>query len=527
MNLPIEVVIGVFVDFAAYFSFKTKLGRIRFTVVALMVVAAIVFANRGDEVVEEVTDVRPLVTVGTIASFDQSGGISFIGSVESVSESRIQTEAGGRVVRVNTELGARVQAGSVIAQLENAGAYAAVLQAEGVYDAAVANASAGDISLTQAQSGLVSAQNAVVTAERSAYSTVSNAFYGTLNPILEDDFFDSGTITLNAAGMATARNEGEAFLDLLPAWNTRSVELTPNDNLASALSAAKADTERTIRLVDTVINVLNAVTSNRTVQGKTLNENITNLTAARTSLNATLASLDAATVGLQNAQDTIAKAQLGGTNSDVSAANAQVKQALGSLRAAQANLAKSIIRTPISGTVNELSIKAGDFVGVGNPVALIANNDALLITTFVGEQDLSRLTVGQSVMINNSIPGTVSAIAPAIDSVTRKTEIKISTDATDIMNGDTVTISLPNAEPTDVTPVVVAAPLVPIEAVRFSGGKSSMLAVENGVLVALPITIGPIVGSTVTVTEGIDSTTEFVLDARGLTTGTVVDVATR
>src|SRR5690606_25450209 len=102
--------------------------------------------------------------------------------------------------------------------------------------------------------------------------------------------------------------------------------------------------------------------------------------SARNSLASLRQTLISARTSIETAKERLIQAQIAATNGTVSAADAQVKQALGTLRAAQAQYAKTIIRTPIAGTVNRIDVKAGDFVTAFTPIATIANNNALTIT---------------------------------------------------------------------------------------------------------------------------------------------------
>jgi multidrug efflux pump subunit AcrA (membrane-fusion protein) len=67
---------------------------------------------------------------------------------------------------------------------------------------------------------------------------------------------------------------------------------------------------------------------------------------------------------------------------------------------------------------------------------------------------------------------------------------------------------------------------IPITAIKFTDTTGSVFVVENEKLVARPVVLGTVSGSMVTVLEGIDATTPFVVDARGKTAGESVLVIT-
>ena len=221
------------------------------------------------------------------------------------------------------------------------------------------------------------------------------------------------------------------------------------------------------------------------------------------------------------AAEVVARASISGTGSAVSSADAQVKIALWSLRSAQAALEKTILRSPISGTVDVLRVKTGDYIAAFTPVAQVSSTGGLEVALSVGETDLPLFSVGNVVTINGSATGTITNIAPAIDPLTLKTEVKIATAANDALTtGSTVTVSLETDKQNTDTRL-----LVPITAIKFSATDGYMFAVKDGKLQAIPVTIGPIVGSLVTILSGIDRTTEFVLDVRGRAEGQEVTVS--
>ena len=147
----LEILLGILIDFATFFSIRSKKGRIHAAALFLVTIAilAFVIGNRGTE--EEATDITTrTVFVDDVASLQSNSSFSIVGTVASQSQAKLQAESSGRVTSVTVSLGDTVRAGQVIATLENAAEYASVLQAEGAYDAAVAAANVGDVSVRSA-----------------------------------------------------------------------------------------------------------------------------------------------------------------------------------------------------------------------------------------------------------------------------------------------------------------------------------------------------------------------------------------
>jgi len=510
-------------DFIGFFDIRTRRGVIRVIVSVLLIIGATQVVTQLTRTEETATEpLPPTVTVTTASAVVTDDDFSLIGTVAAVEQARIQTEAAGRVTRVPVALGNTVSAGTVIAELENASAYAALLQAEGAYEAALAAAAQSEVSVDSARNALRSAEDNAVNAYRNAYTTVSDAILTTIDTFYSNPQNINFGVLIDSDGQApTLVRERKDLSTVLSTWQTETSRLSASDDLVPALTDAQQRVVRVINLVDSFVTLTSSADPNDTLAGTPVRTYTESLLSVRSSLNGTLNTLDGSITALQNATESVRQAEIGATgNNEVSVANAQVKQALGALRAAEANYNDTIIRTPIAGTVNELALQAGDYVSVNAPVALIANNNALEITTFVGEADARRMSIGQTVLIESSIPGVVTAIAPGIDTETRKTEVKIGSESTELQTGDTVAIQFENTtdKPDETTPI-----RIPITAVKFTATDGSVFLVEDNTLVARPVMVGQIAGSFVTIESGLDRSTEFVVDARGLTEGLAVE----
>ena len=213
------------------------------------------------------------------------------------------------------------------------------------------------------------------------------------------------------------------------------------------------------------------------------------------------------------------RAEIAGTGLEVSASEAQVKQALGQLRTAEANLEKTIFRSPISGTLNQLAVEVGDFVNMFETIARVANNDALEVTAFVNESERNRIAVGDGVVIAGKYDGVITNIAPTVDPVTRKVEVQIGTETTELTNGDSVSITL-NGSTSAIDEIVI-----PITALKVETDRIVVFTVSNeNTLIANEVSEGPIVGSSIVIRNGLTPDMEIVLDARGRNEGDKVSL---
>lgn len=516
----------------AWYGKKTVLSVV--ALVLVLAVAGFVYKTKSTQTDPITETLPPLVTVDIAGNLASNSSLRIIGSVEAVSQAELKSEVGGRVTVVNSQLGATVSAGAVLAQLENANERAAVLQAEGSYEAALAAANQSDLSVSQAENNLKTAQSNV-TAAKDAITSLSQSSYTTANEIVVqqmDQFYINPRVLEPRLRIDPRTQENYLvterirFRTMLEDWRVSSFDTSLDAR--ETLASIEANTKAVIGVVDVFIALLPREDDSPFFSDAQLEAALANFTAARSQLNTILsavntnrANLNSAEQALASAEEALLQAQIGGTGGDVSAADAQVKQALGALRSAQANLAKTIISTPIAGEVNELTVKVGDFVSPQTTIATVANNNALEVTAFVGSLDRERLAVGQTVRIDGLYEGVVTTIANAINPSTKKYEVKIATESDQLTNGNTVLIEL-----TESATVSTDTLYVPITAIKFTNTAGAVFVVENEILVQKSVEIGKIQGDFVEITNGISATDEIVVDVRGLVSGQQVEVIT-
>lgn len=136
------------------------------------------------------------------------------------------------------------------------------------------------------------------------------------------------------------------------------------------------------------------------------------------------------------------EARMQSAQADVELARAQVEQAESTLQERQDQLAKTVIRAPISGTVGQRNAEIGMQVSSNTRLFTIGDLDRLRVEVVLTENMLSNIEVGQTARIyvgggsdvnsaNNLITANLSRISPFLNPVTRSTEAEI-----DVVNQD-------------------------------------------------------------------------------------------
>ncbi|HVU80322.1 MAG TPA: efflux RND transporter periplasmic adaptor subunit [Candidatus Paceibacterota bacterium] len=458
----------------------------------------------GAAEVAPVSDTRT-VHLETVAALSQNtSSLSVAGVVSSKSEATVRAEKSGQVTSLNYELGQYVGAGAVVAQLENASERAALLQAQAGVEAATASAG---ISGSSAVSTLLS-----------AYAAVDNAVENTADPMFVQPstaphtYYLRVTTTSDAAKRA-AESARSALDAVLAREKSASASVSSSADLSAELARTETELLQTRAFLDSLIQALNEAKPDQVVTAEVLAGYQASTIAARSSVTASL-------TAVSSARQSIDSASAGAT-----ASSAALKQAEAGLAAARATYEHTLIRAPISGTINSLPLKRGDYVQLGSPVLTVANNGALEVVAYVTEADAAELSVGSTAKLGNGAQGVVTRIAPAVDPLTKKIEVRIGLSGNPgLINGQSVTADLARSAPkSDAAP---ARLVIPLPALKISADGMSVFTVdENGALVAHPLKIGELLGDRVEVIEGLTGDMAIVTDARGLRAGETVTVA--
>ncbi len=486
-----RILLGLLIIIVAIFAVRSKLSSVPVTTIE----------EEGQE-----------VSLATVRELQNANTFSVVGTVRAVSEAALETEAGGRVTAVNVSIGDYVSAGTIIASIENSAERAQLLQAEGAYESALAGTKQSGASFEEAKIGVRNVYRETFSTADSAVNTTIDTFFSKIDGLKRYGL----KITPVNAPASDYADSRMAIEPMLATWSER---------IASNFSGVGEevmlkDAESAITAISNLTATLaTAVADKENEQRFTESERDAHIAA----LAGTRAALDAALGSISRARSAYEQAQLSGDAGGASQSNAQLKSALGTLRSAEANYEKTIVRSPISGVVNALYLKAGEYTSNGKPAALVANNGSLEVSTALGEEDLDTIAVGDTVRINDSATGTITKVAPAIDPLSGKVEVKISIDDDlSLKNGSTVSVIFSRGS-TETEDKTIA---IPLSALKLLPSGPVVFGVNDAnTLTVYQVTIGDILGETVEILSGLTGESVIVRDARGLKEGDVVSVA--
>jgi multidrug efflux pump subunit AcrA (membrane-fusion protein) len=532
MNRHIEKIVGDARDIRRQgWSWYREQPKWKQLVEAIVVGAFIVFLVTlgSDEVVPDTAKAARTVTVAPVSELANSDtNLPLLGTVTSTSEATIRSESSGKLTRVYKKLGDYVTAGQVIAEFENSGERAAVLQAEGAYDSAKAARDIARINSGTTNSSLSESKNNALNAIANAYITMDDVIRVKTDTFYSNADNENATFLLSvpdAQLVYSIESQRKAVERMLEARATKNRTLTTGNDLIGELNLVQTEVQMIKTYLDDLASAHAKAVPDATYSQSTIDGGKTTVGIARSTISGTISSVTASRTALNasiGAQEVAGKTS-GDSSGSVATADASVKQALGAYNAALSRLEKTVIRSPISGTLNSLSIETGDFISAFTEVGIVSNNGALEVLAYITEDDAKRIQVGNLVMIDNSVKGIITRVASAIDPRTKKIEVRVGITDTpsSLVNGQSVRVNITKAKQNITS---TSGPIkIPLSALKLTPNGAFVFTMSaTSSLIAISVKEGAILGEEIQILSGLNGTESIVTDARGLKEGMVV-----
>lgn len=379
-------------------------------------------------------------------------------------------ETSGRVSKVNVKVGDRVKKGQVLASLAN-GDYTSALQKNYAL-AASESARLKDIQSGSKQGEIGLSANELENAKRElALNTqslgdqlrdiytkaddairfkVDNSFRNprSVNP----EFMYS--VDQNPTLQASLSSQRLKIGEMLTAWSKN----TSISNLAQIRQYITA-TQNFINDANTAISTVSERVSATDSTYADISAKKTDIASARTVFASAVSSLNQAEISYNNSVNglTLAEQRLSvkttGTNTDLDIQRANLQSAQAGVQSAQAMIAKTIIRAPFDGVITKVDIKEGEISSPNTPILGLLNDGEYQVETYVSENDVAKLAVGQTAKVSLDAYGrdvfftaTIISVDPAEtlkDGVsTYRTKLQFADKDERIKSGMTANISI-------------------------------------------------------------------------------------
>ena len=362
----------------------------------------------------------PVYEYVTVGERDIIQEVSVTGSVTPEQDVSLAFQTQGRVSKTYVNVGDTVKEGDVLAKIQATDIEANLAQANAMVDAQKAQ-------LRQLQSGtrpeqvdvqkvqLANAQTAYINAEDSVITSIGDAYTKTDDAIRNkaDKFFinpRSGSPTLsfslnNFSLANTLQAERKDMEIMLVSWKSDNDKLS-GQNAETNVGLVKDHLLQARTFLDNCALALSIVTSDGVSTQTTVDGWKSDTSISRTSINTAISALQNADDALSSAKSAIDLAnsnltlsQAPALSETVSAQVAAVEQAQANVRAIEANLEKTILRSPIGGVVTSEDTKAGEIVSPNVPIISIISKNQLLIEAYIPEADIAKITLGDKASV--------------------------------------------------------------------------------------------------------------------------------
>lgn len=199
------------------------------------------------------------------------------------------------------------------------------------------------------------------------------------------------------------------------------------------------------------------------------------------------------------------------------------------LRQAQMAMEYATVTAPISGTVTMSNANVGSYATASAPMFEIANVDTLEISTGINEQNVSKIAIGQEVLLRiNSVSdqwmsGKITEISKVMNTQTKNYPVTVA-----MANKDDALVAGMYAEIEAVVEHVENVLVIPVDAIVYKEAQPVVFVVQpDGTVKEAHVELGLDDGNYYVVTDGIQAGDQVVVRGNGnLVDGSAITVVT-
>lgn len=433
--------------------------------------------------------------------------VSVTGRVKPARSVELAFEKSGKVALVYVDVGNKVVAGQTLVTLENSELAAQILQAEAGVESAQAQLEqyraaleaqkaklaelkrgtrpeeiqVQETKVANAKTTLEDAKKNLVDKLQDAYTKSDDAVRGKADQMFTNSQTQNPQLKFWAIDSSLESDvEWRRLLleyNVFPKWRPSLDALTIQSNLTAYMSEAKKHLDEVKIFLDKLSLIVNNPNTSYVVNG--ISQDIpsswkTDTATARTNINTAISNISTAEEKLRKAESDISlaeqelalkkagaieeqiaaqEAQIKQAEANISSQEAQIKSAKAGVENYRAQIAKTIIRAPITGTVTKQDAKVGEIVSANTPIVSLISASQFEIEANIPEADIAKVKLGNTAKVTLDAYGNdvgfnvkIVAIDPAetiIDGVaTYKTTFQFTDKDERIKSGMTANIDI-------------------------------------------------------------------------------------
>lgn len=469
-------------------------------VIVAIIIAILASRNGGSITPTETNTTAKRVTLVAVEDY-RSGNdfVSTTGLVTSRGQVDLKSQFSAPVREVYGPIGREVEQGEVIVELENADVLAQLEQAEASLD--LANSQFENSGISKASS-----RSSAIDKVRDSYVKGYDVVISQIDPLLFNHDGNGGRLTSLIVDTKLSNRISMTRIDLITIfkkWKSASDKLDESSS-DSEINSALVYSIQNLNIIDKLLGDISQVLNDSAVYSSgDFSTFLSTWKGVVSGTRSTISGTISATIASQLAFNSSNTAYN-------SSSQAQVALASAGLRNLEAQYAKTIIRSPITGRIASLPLDVGELVSPGQIIATVIGEQGLEVKAYTSGDDINKIKVGARVLVNGIDVGEVLSVAPSISSANRKVEVKIALDdATTTQTltvGETVQVKIKAEVESQNLENKSSLYKLPIQDIKIEPGEAYVLTVDSDNKVTKnPVILGEVDGDFVQVIQGLTS----------------------
>lgn len=472
---------------------------------AIAMVLLVIFAifigrnNKNESATEKRNDLIKSVSVVNTKQFKEGDDFVFAnGTVISSGQVDIKSQVSAPIKTIYRSIGDSIYVGDIILELENSDIRANLAQAKA--------------SLALAYGQDQSVKSNAVDKIRDSYIKAYEAVITNIDPILFNNDGNSGRFTSNVIDYKLSNNITITRIDLSDTfrkWEKLGVGLSDKSSNEEIVFTIKI-AQKNLAVVDKLLDYMSQALNDSALHAS--GSFLTSINSWKVIVSTSRASVNNTNVSLINSLSALSLA----SNSNNQSSSASVVVASSGVDALQAQLAKTIIRSPINGKVAGLPIDVGELASPGQLLVTVVGGQGLEIKAYASGEDIDKIKIGAKV-IAGPASGIVENVAPSVNSTNRKVEVRIvvidqssaTTSKKNLVIGQNVSVLI-QTDKDNFTRSKDTIYKLPIQNVKIVPGDAYVFTVENSKIKKNQVVLGEVQGDFIEIIGGLDDDMDII-----------------